>query len=102
MRRKSLINRRAAKAADSMWRKKGMFARLEDYKIPPAQAVQPESTEKQQNDKCPDYIEEKDNPYPLCDNPECPDKEMCCLSKHMPGPYNEPIYKLIIPDTAEI
>jgi hypothetical protein len=40
-------------------------------------------------ESCPDYIEEKDNPYPLCDNPDCPKKQECCLSAHMLGPYDE-------------
>jgi len=101
MRRKSLINRRAAKAADSMWRRKGMFSRLKDYKSPPQQAKQTAHTENPQSGECPNYMPEKDNPYPLCDNPGCPDSEVCCLSAHMPGPYDEPIYKLIFPNAEE-
>ncbi len=73
---KSLINRRAAKAADSMWRRQGMFSQPVKPTVP-APALAPT------NEKCPDYIEEKDNPYPLCDNPACPRTRTCNLSAHM-------------------
>ena len=32
---------------------------------------------------CPDFIPEEHNPYPLCDNPDCKDKETCNMSLHM-------------------
>ena len=33
--------------------------------------------------QCPEYKPEKNNPYPLCDNFDCKDKEICNLSLHM-------------------
>jgi hypothetical protein len=90
--RKSLINRKAAKAADSMWRRKGMFSKPKDCQIPPVLIEQPKQANNPLSDKCPDFTPEKDNPYPLCDNPACPLKYECNISAHMIGPYDEPIY----------
>ena len=33
--------------------------------------------------KCADYIPEKNNPYPLCDNPACVHSSECNISVHM-------------------
>ena len=33
--------------------------------------------------RCKDYIPEKNNPYPLCDNPACEKSAACNLSLHM-------------------
>lgn len=85
MGRKSLINRRAAKAADSMWRRKGMFARLETQ----YQMAQPVSANSKDNGDCPDFIPEKDSCYPLCDNPNCPERFVCNISAHMLEPVDE-------------
>jgi len=86
MGRKSLINRRAAKAADSMWRRKGMFSsgntRLE-MRMPQAHTEQSMQTENKDTGDCPDFIPEKGNCYPLCDNPACARKYECCKSAHM-------------------
>ena len=84
---KSLINRRAAKAADSMWRRKGMFS--SGSPKAPVNVNRPARTEYKSSGDCPDYIPEKDNCYPLCDNPNCPDRYECGISAHMPGPYDE-------------
>lgn len=88
--RKSLINRRAAKAADSMYRRSGMFARLEKspVSVPKASMRNPQEPSGKAQPQCLDYMEEKDNPYPLCDNPACPLKHTCCLSAHMDGPHD--------------
>jgi hypothetical protein len=104
--RKSLINRKAAKAADSMWRRKGMFARVESpVFLPPRslardretrqKAVLPVLTAEKSAaprkvcGNCPGFIPEEDNPYPLCDNPACPQRDACNLSAHMLGPHDE-------------
>ncbi len=36
-----------------------------------------------QEELCIDYKQEKDNPYSLCDNPDCKDKEACNISLYM-------------------
>jgi rubrerythrin len=36
--------------------------------------------------KCTNFIEEKDNPYPLCDNPACVRARECSMSAHMEMP----------------
>ena len=83
MGRKSLINRRAAKAADSIWRRKGMFttgdARLETQQ----KDERPAQTENKDIGDCLCFIPEKDNCYPLCDNLACARKYECCKSAHM-------------------
>lgn len=33
--------------------------------------------------KCPNYLPEKNNPYPLCDNTECKESKTCNCSAHM-------------------
>jgi len=86
---KSLINRRAAKAADSMWRRKGMFSTGNVRPEAPAHNERPARAEIKGSGDCPDYIPEKDSLYPLCDNQNCPDTYKCNLSAHMPGPYDE-------------
>lgn len=35
---------------------------------------------------CENYIPEKNNPYPLCDNPACSSAASCTMSKHMEEP----------------
>jgi len=39
--------------------------------------------------KCLNFTPDKDNCYPLCDNPGCADKLVCCLSAHMSDPQDE-------------
>lgn len=40
--------------------------------------------------ECSDYMQESDNPYPLCDNPVCELRSVCCVSKYMSEtPYRE-------------
>lgn len=34
-------------------------------------------------EECENYIPEKDNPYPLCDNKECKESKICNISAHM-------------------
>lgn len=34
-------------------------------------------------EKCPEYIPEKNNPYPLCDNKKCEERFVCCISARM-------------------
>ncbi len=36
--------------------------------------------------KCANYIEEKDNPYPMCDNRACVRMRQCSMSAHMETP----------------
>jgi len=36
-------------------------------------------------DLCPNYKPE-DNPYPLCDRPDCPEVKNCSMSLHMDMP----------------
>ncbi len=36
--------------------------------------------------RCENYIPEKHNPYPLCDNPACPSAASCTMSSHMEEP----------------
>lgn len=100
---KSLINRRAAKAADSMHRRSGMFStggsihesvvrpetRNREQRQKPEKSVAKSAASKTAQDACPGYIEEKDMCYPLCDNPKCPRQYGCGLSAHMVGPYDE-------------
>lgn len=80
---KSLINRRAAKAADSMWRRKGMFSTGTACPEAQQQIKRPIQTESKDSGDCPNFIPEKDNCYPLCDNPTCARKYECCKSAHM-------------------
>jgi hypothetical protein len=86
---KSLIYRKASKAADSVWRKHGMFARQTKYREP-RQKTMTEAEKsvdmKQPDSKCTCFIAEKDNPYPLCDNPDCIDRHTCNLSMYMLEP----------------
>lgn len=86
---KSLINRRAAKAADSMWRRKGMFSSGNTYSESRPQVNRPAETEIKDSGDCPDFIPEKDNCYPLCDNTACTRKYACCISAHMNERVND-------------
>jgi len=38
--------------------------------------------------RCENYIPEKHNPYPLCDNPACEISAQCAMSAHMKGPQD--------------
>lgn len=53
------------------------------------QKAQPANTDSKDNGDCPNFIAEKDNCYPLCDNPACTHKNECCKSVHMAGPYDK-------------
>ena len=100
---KSLINRRAAKAADSMWRKPGLFTRLprttardREIRQKPVAAAEKSAALRQTDGECPEYIQETGSPYPLCDNPECPYMRTCDMSMYTPGTHNEDIWRLAI------
>lgn len=75
----SLINRRAGKAADSMWHRKGMFT---SDSVPETNREDDDRGEKT-NGYCIDFIPEKGNAYPLCDNPACVHSLRCNRSAHM-------------------
>lgn len=70
---KSLINRRASKKTTSWFKTQGRSS----------------SSLPQLGGKaiCPNFIAEKDNGYPLCDNPTCFRRQECGLSVCLPGPF---------------
>ena len=46
---------------------------------------------------CKNFIPEKDNPYPLCDNKDCELSATCNLSAHMDeSPYRPEEYMLLV------